>query len=133
MGAFTPFKRNAKPFNYIPRHYDPAKEAREERREELSGRRSDTSDEEYVPGKYIRTQRAARERRAQRSAYGSIKMWITIAAVAVIALMGSMLYSRLLDIFGTSERVQVQAEYEEFNPYAPITIVPNDYDDSKSE
>ena len=37
MLGFTPFKRHANKFNYIPRYYDPEKEAREQRRAELRG------------------------------------------------------------------------------------------------
>lgn len=32
MLGFTPFKKHANKFNYIPRYYDPEKEAREQRR-----------------------------------------------------------------------------------------------------
>ena len=39
MLGFTPFKRHANKFNYIPRYYDPEKEAREQRRAELRGER----------------------------------------------------------------------------------------------
>ena len=35
MLGFTPFKKHANKFNYIPRYYDPEKEAREQRRAEL--------------------------------------------------------------------------------------------------
>ena len=31
MLGFTPFKRHPNKFNYIPRYYDPEKEAREQR------------------------------------------------------------------------------------------------------
>ena len=37
MLGFTPFKRHPNKFNYIPRYYDPEKEAREQRRAELRG------------------------------------------------------------------------------------------------
>ena len=37
MLGFTPFKKHANKFNYIPRYYDPEKEAREQRRAELRG------------------------------------------------------------------------------------------------
>ena len=40
MLGFTPFKRHANKFNYIPRYYDPEKEAREQRRAELRGERA---------------------------------------------------------------------------------------------
>ena len=39
MGFFSPHKRHANKFNYIPRYYDPAKEEREMRRAELRGER----------------------------------------------------------------------------------------------
>ena len=41
MLGFSPFKKHANKFNYTPRYYDPEKEAREQRRAELYGRRSD--------------------------------------------------------------------------------------------
>ena len=62
MGFFTPHKRHANKFKYIPRFYDPEKEERELRRAELRGERFDDS-EEYTPGKYIRAKRNARETR----------------------------------------------------------------------
>ena len=40
MLGFTPFKKHANKFNYIPRYYDPEKEAREQRRAELRGERA---------------------------------------------------------------------------------------------
>ena len=50
MLGFTPFKRHANKFNYIPRYYDPEKEAREQRRAELRGERAEDGDREYRPG-----------------------------------------------------------------------------------
>ena len=41
MLGFTPFKKHANKFNYIPRYYDPEKEAREQRRAELRGERAE--------------------------------------------------------------------------------------------
>ena len=55
MLGFTPFKRHANKFNYIPRYYDPEKEAREQRRAELRGERAEDGDGEYRPAQYIRT------------------------------------------------------------------------------
>ena len=60
MSFFSPYKRHANKFNYTPRYYDPAREERERRRAELRGDRLDDN-EEYTPGKYIRTRQAARE------------------------------------------------------------------------
>ena len=55
MIKFTAF-RTQKPrqFTYIPRHYDPEKERREERRRELLGERDEPLPEgEYKPGQYL--------------------------------------------------------------------------------
>ena len=49
MLGFTPFKRHPNKFNYIPRYYDPEKEAREQRRAELRGERAEDADREYQP------------------------------------------------------------------------------------
>jgi len=35
MSGFTPFKKHANKFNYLPRYYDPEKEERDRRRAEL--------------------------------------------------------------------------------------------------
>lgn len=62
MIKFTAF-RTQKPrqFNYIPRHYDPEQERREERRRELLGYRADDLPEgEYKPGQYVRRSVSAR-------------------------------------------------------------------------
>ncbi len=148
MGIFTPFKRHAKKFNYIPRYYDPAKEAREQRRAELRGVRSDDKEQgkdkgEYKPGKYIRTQRAARSERLKDSGSDrKSKLWMTVLGIAAFAYMGMMLYNKLVEMFVPSpERTEryspagqnkrAMREFEEFDPYAPITIVPNDYDPNK--
>lgn len=61
MSFFRPHKSKPRQFNYIPRHYDPVKEERELRRKELHGTSTEDDYEDYVPGKYIRTQREARE------------------------------------------------------------------------
>ena len=44
MLGFTPFKKHANRFQYTPRYYDPQKEAREQRRAVLSGRRLEDAD-----------------------------------------------------------------------------------------
>ncbi|MFI3288728.1 MAG: hypothetical protein SNH55_00635 [Rikenellaceae bacterium] len=139
MGAFTPFKRRANSFKYTPRYYDPSKEAREQRREEMFGKRRDSKNEEYQPGQYIRRQRDARSiRNASRSKNNSAKMWVSIAVIVIITYMGTLLYDKLIEMFGLSEESSTRVEqplyeYEEFNPTTPITIVPNDYDPTKEE
>jgi type VI protein secretion system component VasF len=131
MGLFTPVKKHANKFRYIPRYYDPEKERREQRRKELHGTSSEQEGQEYQPGQYIRTQREAR-RVAQSVNEGRRKMpsmfVLMLLAAAVVVLY--MMYPRIVDAFTatrTSPEEQMKQEIEEFNPYAPITIVPNDY------
>lgn len=130
MGLFTPYKKSANRFSYIPRFYDPVKEAREQRRRELRGESVETDNAEYTPGMYLRTQRDARaERRRTTSNNGSRVSGIVVAAmVALFILFVYMLYPRVLELFslGESQRT-IQPATEEFDPYAPILIVPNDY------
>ena len=134
MGFFSPHKRHANKFNYTPRYYDPAKEERERRRAELRGERLDDKGE-YTPGKYIRGQREARElRRAQQKEKGGVKMksWATMGVVLLLLLFVWYLVPRISSIFevATSQKsatTQQEREVKEFDPYAPIIIVPNDY------
>ena len=131
MGLFTPHQKHAKPFNYIPRYYDPEKERREQRRKELHGTSSELDNAEYQPGQYIRTQREAR-RIAQNSNKGGRKMPSTMLLMlfALLVIVIYMLYPRIVEAFSTARTTpeeRMQQEIEEFNPYTPITIVPNDY------
>ena len=130
MGLFTPVKKHANKFRYIPRYYDPEKERREQRRRELYGTSSQDNGE-YVPGQYIRTQREAR-RIAQNSNKGGRKMPSTMLLMlfALLVIVIYMLYPRIVEAFSTARTTpeeRMQQEIEEFNPYTPITIVPNDY------
>lgn len=131
MLGFTPFKKHANRFQYTPRYYDPQKEAREQRRAELSGQRLEDADREYVPGQYIRTQREARAaRRAREAREGQMRMWKMVVGIALVLLFLGILYPRLADVFLRARQQPAAAvvdEYREFDPYAPITIVPNDY------
>lgn len=131
MGLFTPYKKSANKFNYIPRFYDPVKEAREQRRRELRGESVETDNAEYTPGMYLRTQRDARaERRNRTSNNGSKGSGIVVAAmVALLVLFVYMLYPRVVDLISMSgqQRMRQQPVMEEFDPYAPIVVVPNDY------
>ena len=133
MSFFSPYKRNANKFNYRPRYYDPDREQREQRRAELRGERSD-DDGEYTPGKYIRTQRAAREARRAESGGGTsrMRMWMLGVGVLLLALFLYILYPRIVAMFDMAydtHSTPRTEEHEEFDPYAPITIVPNDYEE----
>ena len=130
MGLFTPVKKHANKFRYIPRYYDPEKERRVGRRRAPHGTSRWAADQENQPGQYIRTQREAR--RVAQSNKDERKMpsmaIMMLLAVAVIIIY--MLYPRIMEAFTaarTTPEERMQQEIEEFNPYTPITIVPNDY------
>ncbi len=136
MGFFSPHKRKPNEFRYTPRYFDPVKEARNARRRELSGQDAESDAVEYKPGQYIRTKRDAR---IAKRASGSSARRSGSSAIIVVALLGLvvllyMVYPRIVEAFSTANRntastldARQQAEIEAFNPYAPITVVPNDY------
>jgi len=131
MGLFTPVKKHANKFRYTPRYYDPEKERREQRRRELHGTSSEQDGVEYQPGQYIRTQRDAR-RLARGNSEGRKKLpsltILVLLATAVVVIY--MLYPRITALLSKAtqpKKVEVVQEEKEIDPYAPITIVPNDY------
>lgn len=133
MGLFTPVKKHANKFRYTPRYYDPEKERREQRRRELHGTSKETDNAEYQPGQYIRTQRDARRLAVTRTRneggrrVPSMVLFMLLAALIVVLYT---LVPRIIDAFTavqTTPEDRMQREIEEFNPYTPITIVPNDY------
>lgn len=138
MGWFSPYKRHANSFNYKPRFYDTDKEAREQRRAELRGERIE-DDGEYTPGKYIKAKREARELKREQEAKKAgaekqMKMWTMIVGLMLVAALIYILVPRLGAIFemattdsATKQYERQQQEVEEFDPYAPLIIVPNDY------
>ncbi len=141
MGFFSPHKRHANKFNYIPRYYDPAKEEREMRRAELRGERM-AERGDYEPGQYIKAKREAREFRRmkeqkERNSDKRNKMLTMGLGLILIAIFIYVLVPRIGAIFematsqsASSQQVERQLnEYKEFDPYAPIVIVPNDYEE----
>ncbi len=132
MLGFTPFKKHANKFNYIPRYYDPEKEEREQRRAELHGERAEDAGHEYKPGQYIRTQREARAaRRADEDRTGQDRILKMAATVVLLLLFIYHLYPKLVGVFlragAPAAPVRTEQAVGEFDPYAPITVVPNDY------
>ncbi len=146
MLGFTPFKRHANKFNYIPRYYDPEKEAREQRRAELRGERAEDAGREYRPGQYIRTQREARAaRRGREEQRGRVRVWKMAVGAVLVLLFIYMLYPRLADVFLRSRSTAPAAAGSVQQPEAPadafdqsqvsdvewqeqrIVVVPNDY------
>ena len=89
MSFFRPHKTKPRQFNYIPRHYDPVKEERNRRRRELYGT-STEDDEEYTPGKYIRTQSEARD--ASRGEYTGYEGLGRIAAIAIVMVLAMLVF-----------------------------------------
>lgn len=132
MGFFSPYKRHANQFSYTPRYYDPEKEAREQRRAELRGERSDDTSE-YTPGKYIRTQSEARQQsRAKRKSNvlgGSTRIISLVVVMLLVFLFVYVLVPRVGAIFemATTAPAPVEKATDDFDPYAPLIIVPNDY------
>lgn len=147
MGLFTPVKKHPNRFNYIPRYYDPVKEAREQRRRELRGEQGKDFDEiaaqgNYKPGDYLRRRKSMRlERKSSgegqsRSSRSSI---MTLVLVAVIVLLlAYLLVPRVVALMNRTQTATPTTEQgvnnpqtadgeAEFDPYAPIVIVPNDY------
>ncbi|MBE6176554.1 MAG: hypothetical protein E7146_06125 [Rikenellaceae bacterium] len=90
MSFFRPHKRHPRQFNYIPRYYDPVKEERDRRRRELHGTSSATDDEEYTPGKYVRTQREARE--VSRGEGGSMSGIWHILVLAIVLGFATLVF-----------------------------------------
>ena len=130
MKIFSPYKKHANRFNYIPRYYDPAKEAREQRRAELRGERSGDAEREYTPGQYIRTQRDARAAQRAGEEDGGRSNILKMAAIAVLAMLFIyMLYPRLADVLMrmSNPGVRKSQAVGEFDASLPITVVPNDY------
>ncbi len=134
MGMFTPYKKHANSFNYKPRYYDPVKEARELRRAELHGTSAEDADHEYVPGQYLKRQRSARmertSRRSERNNGGRMRMWIMMVIAVMLMLFVYRLYPVIATAFSekpAKANSNTEAyEEEEFDPYAPIVIIPND-------
>lgn len=112
MSIFRPPKTKPRQFNYFPRYYDPVKEERNQRRKILHGTSSESDNEEYTPGKYVRTQREARDaaRESARSAGGS-KLRGLVIITAAIALGMLWLLPRIMEfVVAASEEKEAVAQ-----------------------
>ena len=113
MSFFRPHKTKPRQFNYIPRHYDPVKEEREQRRRELHGTSTEDDEQEYVPGKYIRTQREARDAaREGENATRNTKIRNTAIMAVMICLFALIIVPRFVDFFYMA-RDEKEASMEE--------------------
>lgn len=134
MLGFSPFKKHANQFNYTPRYYDPELEAFRERRAERGEQAVEASKGEnvYVAGEYIRRRREARnEQRRQedaaRKTRGMIRMLIMIVVVAIMIFVVVPRVAQMFDLAKQNTAAQSAPAEEEFDPYRPIRVVPNDY------
>ncbi len=143
MFGFSPIKKRANKFTYVPRFYDPEKEAREQRRAEMYGTRSD-DDAEYSPGRYIRTQREARtERYSERVRKNEMRIWKMVGGMVVMALIIGVLYPKIIGIIsnvaeGAATQAVVQDTVKRVDSFdqrgisdvewseMPLRVVPND-------
>ena len=103
MLGFTPFKRHANKFNYMPRYYDPEKEAREQRRAELARRAAaEDAGREYQP-RTVHPHPARSPRRAavptRRRRAGVSACWKMAAGAVLVLLFIYLLYPKLADVF----------------------------------
>ena len=145
MLGFTPFKRHANKFNYIPRYYDPEEERRAQRRAELLGESPEHAKHEYVPGQYVRTARTARaaRREAERSTRSKRRFGVLLTGIVVLLLFFVVIYPKLTSMMRRGVAPAVPAAVESRAAASdldqsgisdvewqqmPITVVPNDYE-----
>ena len=146
MLGFSPFKKHANKFNYIPRYYDPEEERRAQRHAELRGERPEDAGREYVPGQYVRTARTARaaRREAERSARSKRRFGLLLTGIVVLLLFFVAIYPRVTAMMRQGEASSAvpaaaghrvsssdldqsgisDVEWQQM----PITVVPNDYE-----
>ncbi|MBO5732000.1 MAG: hypothetical protein J6R38_00030 [Alistipes sp.] len=118
MSIFRPHKSKPRQFNYIPRFYDPVKEQREQRRRELHGTSATDEDVPYTPGRYIRTQREAREvSREESSGAAMSRMRLLLLAVVLVVVSMMLLLPRVMRFVETAnlEKMASQQSTELFD------------------
>ena len=125
MSIFRPHKTKPRQFNYIPRYYDPVKEERNLRRKQLHGTSTESDNEEYVPGKYVRTQREAREiAREEHGSEGLSKIRGLIVVTVVIALGVMWLMPYIMNFVIAANEEKQAAKGEELT--TPLDFVINE-------
>ena len=98
MSIFRPHKTKPRQFNYIPRYYDPVLNERNERRKQLHGTSKQSDNEVYTPGKYVRTQREARDAVRENERGAGLSKLRSLVVVAVAIGLGTMiLLPRIMD------------------------------------
>lgn len=79
---YTP---KARQFDYRPRYYDPEKEARDNRREELLGKK--VAEGEYVPGEILRSRQMKRMIASDEGRHAKRKKGSTIILIVFLGLL----------------------------------------------
>lgn len=123
MSIFRPPKTKPRQFNYFPRYYDPVKEERNQRRKQLHGTSLESDEEEYVPGKYVRTQREAREiAREERGNDGMAKIRGLVIVAVVVAAATMWLLPRIMEfVIAANEEKMAQSGTEVQNMGEQLT------------
>lgn len=124
MSFFKPHKSKPRQFTYIPRHYDAVKEEREQRRKELHGTSSEDDAVEYTPGRYIRTQREARDVARENEANSSTpRIRNMVLMMIIIVLFALIIVPRFVKFFDMArvEKETKQAEMREQQRRMQIT------------
>lgn len=144
MLGFSPFKKHANKFNYIPRYYDPEEERRAQRRAELLGECPDRQ-ARVCARQYVRTARTARaaRREAERSTRSKRRFGVLLTGIVVLLLFFVVIYPKLTSMMRRGVAPAVPAAVESRLPpptstsrasatvewqQMPITVVPNDYE-----
>ena len=130
MLGFSPFKKHANKFNYIPRYYDPEEERRAQRRAELLGESPEHAKHEYVPGQYVRTARTARaaRREAERSTRSKRRFGVLLTGIVVLLLFFVVIYPKLTSMRAAVSDLDQSGISDVEWQQMPITVVPNDYE-----
>ncbi len=125
MSFFRPHKSKPRQFNYTPRYYDPVKEERERRRRELHGTSSADDNEEYVPGKYIRTQREARDASFDEGRAASSERLRGVVLMAIVLIVAILyFYPRFMRFVERANEEKVMQQQREAVMDADTTAVP---------
>ena len=128
MSGFTPFKKHANKFNYLPRYYDPEKEERDRRRAELRGERAEDA-AKSISRDSISVRKVRPGRPPPRRDVARLRPYVddgrTGRAGALFLVFG---YPRVVAFISDMQKPKTP-QTEEFNPYTPITVVPNDYEE----
>lgn len=112
MSIFRPPKTKPRQFNYVPRYFDPVKEERERRRRELHGTSTESDNEEYTPGRYIRTQREARDAAREERADAGTRKVMRLGVIAVVVVFAAlMLYPKILSFAERANQEKIAKQF----------------------